>query len=576
MLFATVSDYRGVGQIIASANPRAGNNAWFLAAPVLEEFPAWNLHVFNNYLYVTTGDAFLSPEGYGVYKTDATGPPPYTYQTIIANGAWQANELFRSTQGLSFMDFKGQLFVGTNRPTELVRVNPDDTWDLIVGEPRFTPQGLKRPLSGLGIGFGSWFNGHFWRMANHDGHLYLGTWDWSVGLKGLKDLDTLFGFQYGFDLYRSEDGIHWTALSKTGLGDGHNYGGRSFESTPYGLFLGTARQRGGLQVFQRPNEPEPAPLVAAPQRLTAASEAQVGRTVVLQWDGVPAARYRVYRAKVTPLNELVTNNMSFTLPGSTTPITVTDIQNGALDDLCGSAMGETTMCAAVQSIKAAAGPQAFVLPMAFPGPWTLVGLTTNPVFVEAAPTALQSLYFVRAEDALGNLSPPSNFVGAPSKAFITMPTPPQPIVLARQSPVPTATGWNNTDVTVNWTIATPGSGLLEATGCDPVTVVAEGETTLTCRITNSQGMTGEKTVIIRIDRTPPAISGTALPAANTLGWNNTDVTVAYSCSDAVSGVATCGAGGVLTGEGAGQSHSAFAVDLAGYSALKTISGIYID
>jgi hypothetical protein len=37
------------------------------------------------------------------------------------------------------------------------------------------------------------------------------------------------------------------------------------------------------------------------------------------------------------------------------------------------------------------------------------------MFVEPAPTPLQSLYFVRAVDAEGNLSAPSNFVGGPSK-----------------------------------------------------------------------------------------------------------------------------------------------------------------
>ena len=570
-LFATVGDYRGVGQIVASANPRAGNNAWYLAAPVLEQFPVWNLHVFADQLYVTTGDSFINKDGYGVYKTTAEGAPPYNYVPIITNGAWQANPTFRSTQGLSFMDFRGQLYCGTNRPTELIRINPDDTWDLIVGEPRFTPQGLKRPLSGLGIGFGSWFNGHFWRMGVHDDRLYLGTWDWSIGLTGLSDLDRLFGYQYGFDLYRTDDGIHWAAVSKNGMGDGYNYGGRSFETTPFGLFFGTARQRGGLQVFQGPFEPDTPPAITAPSRLEAESEAVVGRNVVLGWDPVPgAARYRIYRATVRPFNELLTPTTTVTLPGSDTPLTLDDIRDGKLDGLCPGEMGETTLCAAVQSVKAAATPAAPILPMAFPLPWTLVGVTATTTYREPAPTALQSLYFVRAETAAGDLSEPSNFVGGPSKAPAVMPTPPPPVVTGIVSSPPNAAGWYRSDVVVRWDVRTPQSGLLSHAGCEPATVTAEGVTTLACSATNSEGETTRRSLDLRIDRTPPALTATASPPANAFGWQRSDVTVGFAATDGGSGVAAVTPPIVLRTEGAGQAVSGAAIDYAGNSAATRL------
>src|SRR5207247_6013836 len=41
------------------------------------------------------------------------------------------------------------------------------------------------------------------------------------------------------------------------------------------------------------------------------------------------------------------------------------------------------------------------------------------------------------------------------------------------------------------------------------------------------------------DTTPPVISTTVSPAPNTRGWNNTNVTVTFVCSDAGSGVAQC-------------------------------------
>jgi len=584
-LFATVGDYRGVGQIIASANPFAGNNSWFLAAPPIEEFPVWNLEVFNGFLYVTTGDAFISKDGYGVYKTTAQGAPPYTYIPIITNGGWQANSLFRSTQGMSFMVFKGQLYSGTNRPTELVRINPDDTWDLVVGEPRITPAGIKMPISGLGIGFGSWFNGHFWRMGSTGEELYLSTWDWSVGLKGITALDPLFGYEYGFDLFKTSDGIHWSAVTTTGLGDPYNYGGRSFEYVPelgdQGLFLGTARQRGGLQVFQ--SIERPAQSLASPQNVNALSRVISPDTAVISWPPVAGAvRYRVYRSLVQPLDQLLGTAFSFTVPGTDITVTLADIQAGALDSLCPVDFSDSTICSIVAEIKAMPpigappAPGAIVLPMAFPQPFNLIAVTSETTFIEAAPSPLQSLYFVRAEDAQGHLSPPSNFVGAPSKASPLGVLTPPPIVTASMSPAPNLAGWSNADVTVSWTIATPKAGLASSPGCEPITIIAEGLTTVTCTATNSSGQTTVKSVTVRIDKTSPTIVGSRTPVANGFGWNNTNVTVNFTCSDSVSAIALCGASQVVQTEGTGQARSALAVDLAGNTAIAVVDGINID
>ena len=368
-LFATVADYRGVGFVIASGNPAAGNNAWYRVTPIPEAFPVWNLTVFNNLLYATTGDKDVDNSGYGLYKTTAAGAPPYTWTPVVTNGGYQPDPRLRSPNGLSFAEFNGHLYLGTNRPTELIRVRPDDTWDLLVGEPRQTPQGYKAPLTGLGVGFGSWFNGHFWRMAVHNGHLYLGTWDWSVGLRTVEGLDKLFGFQFGFDLLRTDDGVRWNAVSRSGMGDPLNFGGRSFASTPYGLFMGTARPVGGAQVYRCNGtgcDPEVTAL-AAPGDLRAVSAILSGREVILSWNPVPGAvRYRVYRMTMRGIEDIV-------------PLPI----DGAA---------------------------------ALPNPIVQVASHVNTFHTETAPTDEQSIYFVRAEDAEGNLSPPSNFVGGPSKA----------------------------------------------------------------------------------------------------------------------------------------------------------------
>jgi hypothetical protein len=56
------------------------------------------------------------------------------------------------------------------------------------------------------------------------------------------------------------------------------------------------------------------------------------------------------------------------------------------------------------------------IPAAFPLAPRVVAVVQQTTFTQPAPTVLQSLYFIRAVDADGNLSRPSNLVGGPSKA----------------------------------------------------------------------------------------------------------------------------------------------------------------
>jgi hypothetical protein len=161
----------------------------------------WDQQVFADRLYVTTGNKEQdSNPGYGVYYTTAAGTPPYPWTPVVVRGGWHEDTTLRGPNGLSFAVFQDQLYVGTNRPTELIRLRADGTWDLLVGESRNTPFGVKTPLTGMGIGFGNWFAGHFWRMTAHNGYLYLGTWDWSLGARFVGDLGDLFAPHFGFDL----------------------------------------------------------------------------------------------------------------------------------------------------------------------------------------------------------------------------------------------------------------------------------------------------------------------------------------------------------------------------------------
>jgi Tol biopolymer transport system component len=104
-----------------------------------------------------------------------------------------------------------------------------------------------------------------------------------------------------------------------------------------------------------------------------------------------------------------------------------------------------------------------------------------------------------------------------------------------------------------------------------------GASAVTCTATDASGniATASLTVIVR-DTTPPVIDATRTPAPNANSWNNTDVTIDFSCTDAASGVASQPLDATLSVEGANQSASASCQDTAGNTVSLTVDGINID
>ncbi|MBI4684076.1 MAG: PxKF domain-containing protein [Nitrospirae bacterium] len=97
-------------------------------------------------------------------------------------------------------------------------------------------------------------------------------------------------------------------------------------------------------------------------------------------------------------------------------------------------------------------------------------------------------------------------------------------------------------------------------------------TLITYRIKQSAGNPQEpKTAIVYIDMKPPTITAMATPIANTAGWNNTDVTVSFTCSDMLSGVQKCPSPVTVRTEGAKQVVSDTAVDKAGHAATTSVT-----
>lgn len=205
-------------------------------------------------------------DGFQVWASDCEGPKPYRWKKLVDRGGHRGplNQAVASMAG-----FKGAIYVGSGiqgggydrvnnvgpAGSELIRINPDDSWDLLVGEPRDTPEGRREPLSVMRSGFGNLFNGYFWTLGAHEDWLYLGTYDWTVMLRWtLRDAspprvrrlfelmspEQMIDFEGGADLWRSSDGENWMPVCRQGLGNPYNFGIRNLVSTEIGLFVGMA------------------------------------------------------------------------------------------------------------------------------------------------------------------------------------------------------------------------------------------------------------------------------------------------------------------------------------------------
>ena len=150
----------------------------------IHELCAWGDH-----LYAGTPNH----NGFQLWRSRCEGEAPYAWERVLQQGA-HCGPLNQGV--LSMAVFKNSLYVASGiqgggidkankigpAPAELVRVNEDGSWDLVVDDPRDTPAGWKEPLSRRRAGFDNLISGHFWRMCAHDGWLYMGTVEWSVWL----------------------------------------------------------------------------------------------------------------------------------------------------------------------------------------------------------------------------------------------------------------------------------------------------------------------------------------------------------------------------------------------------------
>lgn len=135
--------------------------------------------------------------------------------------------------------------------------------------------------------------------------------------------------------------------------------------------------------------------------------------------------------------------------------------------------------------------------------------------------------------------------------------------------------WYKDDVTVIFTCEDLLSGIEICT--DPETLGEGAAQSSTGEATDKAGNTTSVTEKdINVDKTMPTITGSRTPVANAHGWNNSDVTIHFDCSDGLSGIESCSPDSILSAEGAGQSAVGEVTDLAGNPASTTVADINID
>jgi len=151
-----------------------------------------------------------------------------------------------------------------------------------------------------------------------------------------------------------------------------------------------------------------------------------------------------------------------------------------------------------------------------------------------------------------------------------------PTATADLSAAANANGWYRADVTVKFTGSDAISGIASCT-TDAI-FSAEGASqpaSGTC-IDKAGRKSAAATVTVSLDKTAPTIIGKPTTAANGNGWYKDDVTIDWTCADALSGVVSCPPNSVLSTEGAALSASQSVSDKADNSASATVSDINLD
>lgn len=253
--------------------------------------PISNMAVFNNRIYV----AVSNPDGAQVWRTNGPEPEQNEWTLIVDQGFGDPANVYTLAIGV----FRDHLYVsGTKelplswfipRGCDIIRISKNDDWQLIVGGNPFFPltelsETVQQSASGYGPGFNNPFNVYAWQIQEYKGKLFVSTFDDSSNMEVI--LDTLLAnrlalyqligefvtnilieiykavveilravrYPIGFDLYVSEDGVHFRPIILKGFSNPNNYGGRMlFVDSRDDLYIGTANPFQGCEVWRTRN-----------------------------------------------------------------------------------------------------------------------------------------------------------------------------------------------------------------------------------------------------------------------------------------------------------------------------------
>ena len=149
-----------------------------------------------------------------------------------------------------------------------------------------------------------------------------------------------------------------------------------------------------------------------------------------------------------------------------------------------------------------------------------------------------------------------------------------PVVTPVVTGPPGANGWYRGDVAVQWRLDDPESGVVSSAGCAPVTLTQEGGVGLTCSARNAVYLLGTGAVAVRIDRTPPAVAAAPSRPPDQNGFYNHPVTIAFSGTDATSGIEGCTSAEYGGPDGAAMAVPGSCTDRAGNSASASFALVY--
>jgi hypothetical protein len=138
-----------------------------------------------------------------------------------------------------------------------------------------------------------------------------------------------------------------------------------------------------------------------------------------------------------------------------------------------------------------------------------------------------------------------------------------PAISVALTPDANSAGYRNTPVTAHFTCGDVLSGVSSCPADRVISSEGTGQT-VTETVEDRAGNVGTVTSPpFSIDMTPPVVTAVLTPSPNGQGWNNTPVTVQFTCVDGGSGVETCPPEEVVTSDGGNQLVTGTATDRAG-------------